>query len=517
MFYSEEDFEKIVEKVKAKVESNPEYRATLRQRMLDTFDEQRNAPRKSPSDFTIPFFRRAGKFAAGFILLTVLAGLAIFFFQERTESGNAFARIIQPILTARTVTYKMQGTMTVLSSNTPFTTEDMFKEPAKYRSNSSAGISIFDFEKKTILNLIPSLKTAMVMKLSNLPSENQARLQADMFFNVREELQKARAKQDRTLEFLGKRKLNGMEVLGYRCKDLAHFQDMTVWADAKSLQPVKIESTMTLSKEMKITTVMTDFKFNVPLDDSLFSMNIPPGYHLQTVQFDASPPTETDLLEMFRRWTKATGGKFPSALNLSALPEYTRATHPAPVWNINFKESKALSDKLQKSIKDDEELQKKISGLRKRQMETLQRQIKEYKQPHPDQKIIDELRTQCKEIEKELSPLDAIERARMEGRQILVKKMMETSQRERQEMVKTIKQNKPDTFSMSEGLKEMMPISRGLTFINLLSKESDWHYAGQKAKFGDAKTPIFWYRPQGSKNYRIIYANLKVEEKETSP
>jgi outer membrane lipoprotein-sorting protein len=517
MFYSEEEFEKIVEKIKVKVDPNPEYRDALRQKMLEAFDEQGNVSRKTSFSFQMPFFRLAGKYAAGFIILAVLAGLAVFFFQERTNSGNAFARIIQPILTARTVTYKTKGTITGPFLNTPITTADMFKEPGKYRSNSPAGISILDFEKQTILNLIPALKTAMIMKLSNLPPENQSRLQANMFFNVREELEKAKTKRDIKLVFLGKRKFNGIDVIGYRCKDLAHFQEMTVWANAQSLLPVKIESTVTLLKGMKITTVMTDFKFNVPLDDSLFSMDVPPGYRLQTIQFNASMSTEADLLEMFRRWANATGGKFPSALDLSSLPEYTKALHPSLTSKIDLSETNALNDKFQKLTKETDELRKIISGLRKQQMDILQRQMKEYKQPNPDRKVIDDLQAKSKLLEKELSPYKTRERSMMEAQQILLKKMMEVSKRDKQNIDKIIKQNKLDVFSPSESFKEIIPISRGLLFINLLPKESDWHYAGQKAKYGDSKTPIFWYRPQGSKSYRVIYADLKVEEKEIPP
>ena len=58
---------------------------------------------------------------------------------------------------------------------------------------------------------------------------------------------------------------------------------------------------------------------------------------------------------------------------------------------------------------------------------------------------------------------------------------------------------------------------RGITFVNLLPKEADWHYAGKRVSLGAADTPIFWYRPKDAKKYRVIYADLTVREAETPP
>ena len=49
-------------------------------------------------------------------------------------------------------------------------------------------------------------------------------------------------------------------------------------------------------------------------------------------------------------------------------------------------------------------------------------------------------------------------------------------------------------------------------FVRHLPKQADWHYAGADATLGDAATPIFWYRPQGSETYRVIYADLSVRD-----
>ena len=56
-------------------------------------------------------------------------------------------------------------------------------------------------------------------------------------------------------------------------------------------------------------------------------------------------------------------------------------------------------------------------------------------------------------------------------------------------------------------------IARGLgLFVQQLPADSDCHYAGKDVKYGDANTPIFWYRPEGSKTYRVIYGDLSVRD-----
>ena len=55
-------------------------------------------------------------------------------------------------------------------------------------------------------------------------------------------------------------------------------------------------------------------------------------------------------------------------------------------------------------------------------------------------------------------------------------------------------------------------LASGIVFVQTLPKETDWHYAGKDAVFGDAETPIFWYRPKNVSTYRVIYADLTVRD-----
>jgi len=60
-------------------------------------------------------------------------------------------------------------------------------------------------------------------------------------------------------------------------------------------------------------------------------------------------------------------------------------------------------------------------------------------------------------------------------------------------------------------------VDRGLQFANRLQPNADAHYVGKGVSFGEADTPIFWYRPKESKKYRVIDADLSVREADVPP
>jgi outer membrane lipoprotein-sorting protein len=53
---------------------------------------------------------------------------------------------------------------------------------------------------------------------------------------------------------------------------------------------------------------------------------------------------------------------------------------------------------------------------------------------------------------------------------------------------------------------------QGILFYMSLKPENEAHYAGGGVKLGTPNQPIFWYRPTGAKRFRVIYADLHVEE-----
>jgi outer membrane lipoprotein-sorting protein len=88
--------------------------------------------------------------------------------------------------------------------------------------------------------------------------------------------------------------------------------------------------------------------------------------------------------------------------------------------------------------------------------------------------------------------------------------MMEFMQYQRKKMKE--QGIEPTEKTMLELQKTIQKMSRGGMFVQKLPADSDWHYAGKGVKFGDADTAIFWYRPEGSETYRVIYGDLSVKD-----
>jgi outer membrane lipoprotein-sorting protein len=81
---------------------------------------------------------------------------------------------------------------------------------------------------------------------------------------------------DQSVEFLGERKINGLTAVGYRISDSetsGPYIGVTIWADTKTKQPILVEM-----HEGEVTSIMSNFVFDVELDESQFDLTIPDGY-----------------------------------------------------------------------------------------------------------------------------------------------------------------------------------------------------------------------------------------------
>ncbi len=63
--------------------------------------------------------------------------------------------------------------------------------------------------------------------------------------------------------------------------------------------------------------------------------------------------------------------------------------------------------------------------------------------------------------------------------------------------------------SEAEGTQKGMSLGKGMLFHMSLK---DRHYAGSGVKVGEADKAIFWYLPEGSETYRVIYGDLSVKD-----
>ena len=344
--------------------------------------------------------------AAAVIIIAVLVGIHQF-----GGSAPAFAEVIQPLLTARTATFKI----TLNIEGAPAQTRHcMFMEPGRMREVLPSGvIQIEDKPKGKEMRLYPAEKKAVIYEMTDIPEDEQR--SNNWFHRIRECIRQAQQTEDKSVTFLGKQKINGAKAFGYRVAKNVDLMNMTVWVDAETLLPTWIEYSLAGSvPRVEGTIICSDIVFNENLDESLFNIQVPEGYESQTMQYNYEPrkrPGEEDLMQALSLWSDKTDGKFPSELNMRRAVEFVQSIRDR--MGLEFEKGKAQD----------------ISNPKLHEFYRIRRRI-----------------------------------------------------------------------------------YRGIGFVQYLPSESDWHYAGEGVKLGDADKPIFWYRPQGSDTYRVIYGDLSVKD-----
>jgi len=388
MFKDESELKKIVNRLNIDTEPNPKHREELRRQVLSVFNEAEQQPATRIT--VLQILRRTIMkspvtkiTAAAAIIIALLIGLH-YFGDSVNITSTAYAEIVEKLHNARTMTYTSNGTTEI---------EIAFKKPGYMRTTMPGDyVTVIDWTQGKGISTLPTRNQFIEMEMSNLPNDP-----AQQQFNV---IEKLRTLPERADEELGTREIDGRVLQGFRVTE----EDVinTVWIDPQTHDLVRVETEFINAPGMNVT--MTDFQFDIDLDDSLFRLTPPDGYTRVEAQADVSGVTEQDLIEYLRAWSSWTKDKtFPPTLN----------------------------------------------------------------------------------------PME------------LQKVSMEMEQRGEFGKVETTDQQRK---------RDAMTMYRGIMFLTQLPAESNWRYAGEDIKFGDAGTPIFWYRPEGSETYRVIYGDLSVKD-----
>jgi outer membrane lipoprotein-sorting protein len=268
---------------------------------------------------------------------TVLVAAALILATLQPGGSSAWATAIHTIRSARTLTYRAtvenpvpqdaagsnQGLLSsALMQLIPKTMEIQiaYKEPGLLRETLPfGGVMVMDVSQGKAVAILETTKQFIEMDLSTLPPEQRSA-------NIIDQLRSLPARADQAL---GRRELGGRTVEDYRTT--TNGVAMLITIDARTGDLVRMEGEFLNMPGMKF--VATDFQFNVPLDDALFSLTPPPGYKRVPVKMDLSAPSEKDLLYTLRYWAEhARGGAFPpslSPLDLAAgMSELTTAFRP---------------------------------------------------------------------------------------------------------------------------------------------------------------------------------------------
>ena len=257
---------------------------------------------------------RIRRMAAAIIIVAAVAGTVAFLTLGNGGASIAWADVQQHIRNARTLTFKMVtetkgmpiGKMTMEMTM-------MFKEPGLMRMEGTIGpsknITIVDMQQNKMIMLMEAQKKAIVYDLTKLPAEDRKKQEGQNFLAGIKKLIEGSETE------LGEKEIDGRAVKGYRVEK--GNQVFTIWADAETGQPVEMNLTM-FQGESKAT--MSDFKFDVELDDALFSLDIPEGYtDVEEQQIEVKDASVDDVAELLRAWSRLRGGTFPDALTPSGI------------------------------------------------------------------------------------------------------------------------------------------------------------------------------------------------------
>jgi len=247
------------------------------------------------------------KFAAAAAII-VTALLVVHFIGNPLGSNVTFAQVIQPILNAQTAVLDII-VGNELDNGPVIHDMVMGSRIRRTLSNAPDVVSIIDLGSGKILVLIAPTKEAVYIDLKGLPPIPNY---MDQLRNVITKLQQT---PQFVVEELGQQQIAGQKLIGFRAKHPK--AEITIWADPETALPVRIEQ-----NEGQMNVICKNIQFDLAMEESLFSMDVPEGYKLQQTEIDLQGSTEQDFIEGLRVRAEVLGaGQFPDSV---AVEDYIK-------------------------------------------------------------------------------------------------------------------------------------------------------------------------------------------------
>lgn len=249
--------------------------------------------------------------AAAVIIITVFIG--IYYLGGSIDGASvAWADVLEQISTFRPYTCEYA----VQVEGIPTQTKQLMRFSLTQRREirSDGVILVFDLSVPKCLTLMPEKKHAIERIYDMGP-----RTDPDLLGLVRS--MESRASGEGGVQEIGVNKIEGHVVKGFR--SLSKFNDITVWADVVTKLPVRVE-VIHVGPGTKI--IMSEFTFDVDLDEALFSTTAPDGYTVEKIDEKAEKLklTEADLIEGLRVIATLLDGRFPPGVGLREVQKVLR-------------------------------------------------------------------------------------------------------------------------------------------------------------------------------------------------
>jgi hypothetical protein len=230
---------------------------------------------------------------AALVALAVILGLSLF---TGDGAGKTYAKVVDQLHRAHTLTYSLV-TRTGVQSMPTVRVDVAYRDTGQLRTATADGyITVVEPAGTGVkgLSLVPPTRSYVVFEMANVPKDPAKDLWAAT--------EKLRALPAQASHALGPQEIDGRTLDGFVVQ--GDDATTTVWIDPKTGQLARAELTFADAPDMDM--ILSDFQFDVPLDDSLFSLQPPEGYVPVSVSADASSVTEQDFLDFLRLWSSWT-------------------------------------------------------------------------------------------------------------------------------------------------------------------------------------------------------------------
>jgi outer membrane lipoprotein-sorting protein len=266
-----------------------------------------NSEAQSVSPATAPSAARGWRRIGALLLTSAALVAAVYVMMHTPQTTFAFEDVVTAVRKANTVTY----TTVVTPKNGPASQYKSFYKGTLSRMEYADGsFTVTDMAGRTMLMVQPATKTATLTHLGNTPQDLPA-----MGDSIIAWLKTAEA----TGKGVGEKTIDGVRTRGFEATFGA--TTMTLWSDPQTKLPVQIEAAIGSPAE-PIQMTMQEFVFNGPLEDALFSTEVPAGFQIRETTQPAVDyaalvklPPEEHVVRILKFYARLHDGALPERID----------------------------------------------------------------------------------------------------------------------------------------------------------------------------------------------------------
>jgi outer membrane lipoprotein-sorting protein len=305
---SDADLESLLQRMPVD-EPLPERGAELRLRVLEEFDQSR---RRAEASFALRLWKQGKRIMTHPITRTASLAAAVVFCMwafSPTPAGAAFSDLVKPLLQSKSATYKI---IVSLDGEKDTTFKGYYLAPGRTRQENELTISITDAERGKMVSLTPMVKQAIVFDIVKSPAGTEG---GSPFIDLMKMLEGLRGNKSMEVRELGEKVIDGKKAFGFAFAQGGMTAEM--WGDAETKRILRTQ--WTANGVPKSTIVMTDFVFDVPLDEKLFATDPPEGWKVVKGKFNPAPTSEAEFTSSLKKFAEMTGGELPAGFDGASL------------------------------------------------------------------------------------------------------------------------------------------------------------------------------------------------------